>query len=73
MDDTQSLKQLRDQERAARLLLLELAQKRREIMKRLHDGGMKYQQIADIYGVKDGRRVEWIVKGRKAKGKYQPE
>lgn len=59
--DTKLLETLRDQERAARTLLLELAQKRRQIMKRLHDAGMSYQAIANIYGVRSRERVRQII------------
>ena len=58
---------LKEQERRNREEAILIARKRREIMTRLHNNGMTYQQIADVYGVKDRRRVEWIVKNRKAK------
>jgi DNA-directed RNA polymerase specialized sigma24 family protein len=51
MNDTQKLIKLKNDERKARLVLLKLAQTRRELVIRLRDAGMSYQQIGDIYGV----------------------
>jgi DNA-directed RNA polymerase specialized sigma24 family protein len=51
MDTAKQLEQVRQDELKARRVLLELAAKRRELIRRLRQDGFTFQKIADIYGV----------------------
>lgn len=63
----QQLKQLAQKEHAAHALLARLRIERLQLMTELHapdNENLTYQEIADIYGVNDRRRIENIIKGR---------
>jgi hypothetical protein len=64
MDDKKALTKLREQEIKTRQVLIELAEKRRELMTRLESSGVSFVEIGKIYGVSK-QRVEAIVKNRK--------
>lgn len=61
---TDELQNVHQQEIAARLVLVELAKRRRELMLRLWNGGkgLPYRRIGEIYGGISRARVEQMIK-----------
>ena len=59
----QEMQELKQQERAARLVLLDIANKRRELVMRLSNAGMSNASIARVYGLSRERVGQMIKRG----------